>query len=132
MGADGFSFRPDREYMSRPERDAFKKMRDDGRISFFRTGACRVCQAEVPKGKLFCSEDCMTNNSMEATVAKLIDATVDLETKDGSRRSGKLTAVTWNSLLVDGIAVRWPKGVIMNGDKTDEIPWDRLSWINAA
>lgn len=74
----------------------------------------------------------MNNSSIEAVVAKLIDTKVDLETKDGSRRSGKLTGVTWNSLRVDGVEIRWPKGVVMNGDKNDEIPWTRLSWINSA
>ena len=132
MGADGFSFRPDREFMSRAEQVAFETMRNNGRISFFRIGSCKVCKAEVPKGKLYCSEDCMNNNSIEAVVAKLIDKNVDLETKDGSRRSGKLTGVTWNSLNVDGVEVRWPKGVVMNGDKNDEIPWTRLSWVNSA
>ena len=74
----------------------------------------------------------MSDNSVEAVVKKLINTKVDLETKDGSRRSGKLTSVTWHSMLVDGSEVRWPKGVCMNGDKNDEISWDRLSWINSA
>lgn len=128
----GFEFKPDVEYMSNAEQVAFKAMRKDGQISFFRTGVCSVCKAEVPKGKLYCSEACMNNNSIEAVVAKLVDTNVDLETKDGSRRSGKVTAVTWLSVLVDGVEARWPKGVVMNGDKNDEIPWDRLSWINSA
>lgn len=134
MPADtvGFSFKPELEYMTRVERAAFKTMRGDGRISFFRTAACSVCKAEVPKGKLYCSEECMNNNSIEAVVAKLIDTKVDLETKDGSRRTGNLTGVTWHSIMIDGAEVRWPKGVVMNGDTNDEIPWIRLSWINAA
>ena len=127
----GFSFKPDLEYMTKTEAATFKTMRENNQIGFFRTGVCRVCKSEVPKGKLFCSEDCMNNNSVEAVVAKILDTDVDLETKDGSRRSGKLTGVTWRSMLVDGAEVRWPKGVIMNGDKNDEIPWDRLAWINA-
>ena len=127
-----FSFKPDLEHMTKSERIAFKAMRKDGRISFFRTGICIVCEAEVPKGKLYCSEDCMNDSGLEAVVKKLVNSQVDLETKDGSLRSGKITGVTWYSLTVDGNEVRWPKGVQMNGDRNDEIPWDRLKWVNSA
>lgn len=72
------------------------------------------------------------DTSIEATIAKLTDADVTLETKDGSRREGRLTAVTWHTLQVDGQEVRWPKGVVMNGDRNDEIPWERLAWIKSA
>ena len=128
----GFSFKPDLEYMTKAERAAFKTMRKDGRISFFRTGSCKVCKTEVMKGKTYCSEDCMNTNSVEAVAEKLINTKVDLETKDGSRRTGKLTGVSWHSVLIDGVEVRWPKGIYMNGDRNDEIPWGRLSWINSA
>ena len=52
-----------------------------------------------------------------------------LETKDGSRRDGQLTDVVWSSFPINGEDARWPRGVIMNKDKNDEIPWDRLAWI---
>lgn len=128
----GFSFNADLEYMSNAERLEFDKMRRRGLISFFRTATCQICQAEVLKGKTYCSKRCMMDNSIEAVVSKLTDAKVTLETKDGSRREGTLTAVTWFTLRVDGNEVRWPKGIVMNGDNNDEIPWDRLAWITTA
>lgn len=64
----GAGFRTNVPYMNGAERELFKKMREDGTISYFRTGACRVCKAEILKGKTFCSKRCMLR------LRKLMDA----------------------------------------------------------
>lgn len=55
----GAGFRPNVAYMNEAERQLFKKMREDGTLSYFRTANCRVCKAEILKGKTFCSKRCM-------------------------------------------------------------------------
>ena len=45
MGNLGFSFNADSDYMSPAESAHFKQLREAGHISFFRTAACRVCEA---------------------------------------------------------------------------------------
>lgn len=51
--------RPDLDYMTVGERDAFKVGKDSGQISFFRVRACSAgCGMDVPKSKLFCSKEC--------------------------------------------------------------------------
>lgn len=132
MANIGFSFNANSDYMSNAENAHFKMAREQGLITFFRTAACRVCRAEVLKGKTYCSKRCKMDTSIEAVVAKITDTDVILETKDGSRREGRLTAVTWNAFPVNDEEVRWPRGVVMNGDKNDEILWERLAWIKSA
>jgi len=51
-------FKPEESHMSKSELDLFKKLRKIGRISFFKCGNCRVCGAEIIKGKLYCSQTC--------------------------------------------------------------------------
>ncbi len=54
-----FKARPDLDYMTVGERNAFKAGRDSGAISFFRVRACSAgCGMDVPKSKLFCSKEC--------------------------------------------------------------------------
>lgn len=48
-------------YLTDAERKLFIKSRESGHYSFFRTGSCKVCGAEVPKSKNFCSKACYEN-----------------------------------------------------------------------
>ena len=128
----GFSFNADLDYMSNAERLEFEKMQRGGRITFFRTAICRICRTEVLKGKTYCSKRCKMDKSIEATITRITDERVTLETKDGSRREGLVTNVMMHSLMVDGEEVFWPRGIVLNRDKNDEIPWDRLAWIETA
>ncbi len=64
-------------------------------------------------------------------IRALIGKKVALETKDGSRRKGTLTAVPMDSVFIGyDTKFEWPRGVILNGDKTDEIAWSQLKLIN--
>ena len=54
----GKQFNPDIPYMTRAEMAHFKRLRAGGSITFFRTGTCQHCAAEVLKGKRYCSERC--------------------------------------------------------------------------
>ena len=47
------------EFMTRPEREHFKRLRDIGAVSFFRSSTCIACGEEILKGKKYCSETCM-------------------------------------------------------------------------
>lgn len=125
----GFTFNADKVYMSNAEVLEFKRLRHAGQLSFFRVGACKVCKADLLKGKTYCSQRCFMDHSIEATCNKLVDEQIKLETKDGTQRNGRLSAFTWHTVKVDGNEVRWPKGIILNGDRNDEIPWERLAWI---
>ena len=66
---------------------------------------------------------------MWAPLQGLIGRKISLETMDGCTRSGKLTDITWRSVRIQGIELEWPMGLILNGDATDELPWDRLKWV---
>ena len=127
----GFNFRTNIDFMTPAEREVFKRLRRQGEISFFRTAKCKRCDNEILKGKLFCSEECamLETFNVESVAKGLIGQRIELETKDGSARRGRLTDITWSTLLVDDKEVRWPHGVILNGDKIDEIPWGQLAWI---
>ena len=60
----------------------------------------------------------------------LVGKHISLETKDGSARKGKLTGVTMNTIIIGyDNEYEWPRGVILNGDKTDEIDWSLIKWI---
>ena len=52
-----WKFRPDLDYMTKAEQMAFKHLRR-GVISWFRTGKCKVCGAEIPGNKIYCSIEC--------------------------------------------------------------------------
>ncbi|KKN67583.1 hypothetical protein LCGC14_0460380 [marine sediment metagenome] len=68
-----------------------------------------------------------------SAIRALIGKEVKLETKDGSARHGTLTDVPMESIIIgDDTAFVWPRGVILNGDKTDEIAWSQLAWIRLA
>ncbi len=68
-----------------------------------------------------------------SAIRALIGKEVKLETKDGSARHGKLTAVPMDSIFIGyDTKFEWPRGVVLNGDKTDEIAWSQLAWINSA
>ena len=67
----GSRFRPDLDYMTPAERTLFKKLREGGGVSFFRTAVCAGewedpddkektvrCGAEIPKDKKYCSKQC--------------------------------------------------------------------------
>jgi len=118
--------------MTEAEARFFQAGRKTGRISFFRSGLCVKCGGEVIKQKLYCSKRCyMETWEAKAVAEKLVGSEVQLETKAGSIRQGRLTGITWHELKVSGHEVKWPKGVILNGDRNDEIDWDQLNWINS-
>lgn len=64
IGKLSFSFNPDLPYMTPSEADAFKRLRECGRLSFFRTTVCKAegCDNEVIKGKSYCSKRCYDGN----------------------------------------------------------------------
>lgn len=54
----------DLPYMTAPERGEFKRMKQVGLVSIFKTSICGSvdCEEEVPKGvKTYCSEKCWRN-----------------------------------------------------------------------
>jgi len=51
-------FKPELDYMTKSEMGIFKKLREEGRISFFKCGNCCVCGAEIIKSKKYCSQTC--------------------------------------------------------------------------
>ncbi len=74
MIPSGSTFRPGIPWMNEAERTLFKKMREDGTLSYFRTAACRMCKAEILKGKTFCSKRHMIAfQKLKASLRKLLD-----------------------------------------------------------
>lgn len=66
-------------------------------------------------------------------IKALIGKKVRLETKDGSVRNGTLTHVPMSSIVIGyDTKFEWPRGVILDADKTDEISWAQLAWIRLA
>ncbi len=122
----------DIKYMTKPEAEYFRIRRDSGAISFFRTGVCLRCGGELIKGKLYCSKGCyMEQWEARAIAEKIVGSEAQLETKAGSIRQGRVTQVTWHTAKISGHEVKWPKGVILDGDKSDEIEWVQLVWLNS-
>lgn len=66
---------------------------------------------------------------MWAELEGLTGIVIDLETTDGCTRTGELTGITWRSVKVQGVMLKWPRGLILNGDPNDELPWDQLLWV---
>jgi hypothetical protein len=62
------------------------------------------------------------NASLETMVGRF----VHLETHDGSRREGKLTAVEYQEMKINGSSKEWPRALELNGDPADKIDWN---WI---
>jgi len=52
-------------FMSKSEAIRFRDMRELGALSFYDTGACEVCGAEVPKIKRYCSQTCASKKTKE-------------------------------------------------------------------
>lgn len=50
--------RENKPYCSEVELIEFKRLREQGRVTIFRTSLCIVCKCEVPKGKAWCSLEC--------------------------------------------------------------------------
>lgn len=66
-------------------------------------------------------------------IRALVGKEIVLETKDGSRRHGVLTDAPMNKTIIGyDTEYEWPRGVILAGDKTDEISWAQLAWIRLA
>lgn len=56
---DRFMHKPSsKPYCTAGELSMFKREREGGAASFFRTSHCGTCKQEVPKSKDFCSRDC--------------------------------------------------------------------------
>ncbi len=53
-----FQARPELDYMTAGERDGFRTLRKSGGLTFFRVQTCRMCGADVPIPKLYCSKEC--------------------------------------------------------------------------
>lgn len=47
-----------RSFATSAEMASFKQLREDGALSFFRSGVCAKCGIEIPKSKTHCSEAC--------------------------------------------------------------------------
>jgi hypothetical protein len=44
-------------YLTQAEAQEFKRLRDVGAVSFYRTEKCKACGSEVPKGKSYCKKE---------------------------------------------------------------------------
>jgi hypothetical protein len=51
-------FNPDLVYMTKLESATFKKLVEEGAISFFQISVCENCKSDILKGKKYCSIDC--------------------------------------------------------------------------
>ncbi len=70
----GSGFRPHIVYMNEAERQLFRKMREDGTLSYFRTSACAFCKVEILKGKTYCSKRCMLRRKkLRDAIMKALD-----------------------------------------------------------
>lgn len=125
----------DQPYMTTAERSVFQSMRQAGRITFFRTGACESCGADVPQGKRFCCYRCMVwmeeSLTMWEPITSLEGKRVAVETTDGCQRHGVLTKITWAAVNVDGCEVKVPIAIGLDNEPGDELPWNRLKTIAA-
>jgi len=53
-----------------------------------------------------------------------------VETKEGARREGKITEVTFTTQLLYGQEVRTPATLIINNDQSDFIQWELIKSIS--
>ena len=53
-----------------------------------------------------------------------------METVDGARRSGKITALRMKNIYFNGEKQEFPISVELNGDPTDCVPLDRLASLS--
>lgn len=44
-------------YLTQAEAVEFKRLRDTGAVSIYRTEKCKACGGEVPKGKSYCKKE---------------------------------------------------------------------------
>jgi hypothetical protein len=128
-------YKPELEYQTKAERDTFAALRRSGRLSFFRVGMCEICGNEVIKGKKFCSAECYRKRkghrmndewTWDIDLEPLVGCHAHLETMDGIRREGRISAVRTKSLVIDGEEVTFPASFELNGDPMDEVDLDRL------
>lgn len=111
------------EYMSLSERKRFDEAKEAGGISFFRIGSCAMCGSDVYKGVRFCSPLCfktakeigMDDKTFVELVAKLLNKSIRVETKDGVYLQGKLTLVEVQTIIVDGV-----RAIIQTALKLDD------------
>jgi len=54
----GWKFKADTDYLNQAERNHFKLMMEAGVIGLFRIKGCERCNADIPKGKRYCSKAC--------------------------------------------------------------------------
>lgn len=52
---------------------------------------------------------------------------VNLETKAGAYRQGKLTAYRCRSFVINGVEVEWPTAIELNGDSSDVITLESIA-----
>ena len=57
---DMFAPKPALPYATRLEMLTFGTLVKNGTMSFFRIGYCKVCKAQMPKNKEYCSKKCYT------------------------------------------------------------------------
>lgn len=60
----------------------------------------------------------------------LVGKHAHLETKDGIRREGRISAIVMKSFKLDGQTVDVPGAFELNGDPVDLIPVERLLYVN--
>ena len=107
----------------------FKRGRETGRVSLFRAGECTRCFKEVPKGFKFCSRDCQEKDAKEKAekilinLDSLMSGEHTIETKDGSKRTGKVTKINWLKIKINDKEHKFPSTVEMNNDASDYIDW---------
>lgn len=56
----------DKPYCTAAQLGLFKKAREGGQTSFFRSASCGSCGTEVPKSKTFCSIECWEKSKEKA------------------------------------------------------------------
>ena len=123
-------------YLTLSERQVFGTLRTAGQVSWFRCGTCSACGAEVPKGKQWCSWDCMEWEAMSETIwttlEKLQGERITVETTDGCYRHGVLTGISWSHVNVTGRDLRSPTAIALDNEPGDELPWNRLKQVSLA
>lgn len=126
---------PPTVYPTSSQLTEFRRGREAGRISLFRAATCLRCQAEVPRGFTFCTRDCQEKDAKEKAVTIIInlDSIMQgehvIETKDGSRRTGKITKINWGKVKINDREHKFPLSVEMNNDAGDYIDWSGVQSI---
>ena len=60
---------------------------------------------------------------------KYLGKAVEIETREGAIRTATLTEIKWGTMEMDGVEIRFPRRVYLNGDDHDFMPFDTIAKI---